>query len=122
MADVMAGRWIPVTAHDDGLGKDEALFLSRSFSKSTRAHGDVIWMVCWTRDRKMTFRWPWQRNLAHDNWHEWSMYCTLYISSLAIRVTIVVPIIEDPTIYKKDNLSSGLKRTILCRIVHQTYA
>ncbi|KAG2581008.1 hypothetical protein PVAP13_6KG017528 [Panicum virgatum] len=84
-ADVMAGRWIPVTAHDDGLGKDEALFLSRSFSKSTRAHGDVepglVHYVSGHMDdvldtrswsiRKMTFRWPRQRDLADDKWQTW---------------------------------------------------
>ena len=84
-ADVMAGRWIPVTAHDDGLGKDEALFLSRSFSKSIRAHGDVeeglvhylsshlddvLDTRSWTI-RNMTFRWPRQRNRAYDKWETW---------------------------------------------------
>ncbi|RLN03613.1 uncharacterized protein C2845_PM13G00550 [Panicum miliaceum] len=83
-ADVMAGRWIPVTAHDR-LGKDEALFLSRSFSKSVHAHGDVeeglvhytsgclddvLDTRSWTI-RRMTFRLPWQRDQAHDDWHIW---------------------------------------------------
>ena len=83
-ADVMAGRWIPVTAHD-GLGKGEALFLSRSFSKSVRAHGDVeeglvhylsshlddvLDTRSWTI-RNMTFRWPRQRNRAYDKWETW---------------------------------------------------
>jgi hypothetical protein len=36
-ADMEAGKWVPVNA----LAQGDALFLSRSFSKSTRAYGDI---------------------------------------------------------------------------------
>ncbi|CAL5008103.1 unnamed protein product [Urochloa decumbens] len=38
-ADVTAGKW--VLAADGGLAQDEAIFLSRFFSKSTPAYGDI---------------------------------------------------------------------------------
>ncbi|OEL15634.1 hypothetical protein BAE44_0023347 [Dichanthelium oligosanthes] len=38
-ADISAGKWLPITG--SCLAEDEALLLSRSFSKSTRAHGDI---------------------------------------------------------------------------------
>ncbi|KAG0522084.1 hypothetical protein BDA96_07G006300 [Sorghum bicolor] len=39
-ADINAGKWLPVTGNDC-LAEDEALFLSKSFSKSVRVHGDI---------------------------------------------------------------------------------
>nr|CAB3481827.1 unnamed protein product [Digitaria exilis] len=36
-ADLIMGKWVAA----NGLAKDEALFVSRSFSKSTRAQGDI---------------------------------------------------------------------------------
>ncbi|CAL4996149.1 unnamed protein product [Urochloa decumbens] len=85
-ADVSVGRWVPVTADDGGLGEGEALFLSRSFSKSTRAHGrDVEEGLVYyasnylddafdTRSgtiRNIAFRWPWQRQLEYKRWLTW---------------------------------------------------
>ncbi|CAL5004569.1 unnamed protein product [Urochloa decumbens] len=87
-ADVSTGRWVPVTASDDGgLGEGEALFLSRSFSKSTCAHGRddveeglVYYATNYLDDafdtrsgtiRNMTFSWPWQRKLAYQSWLTW---------------------------------------------------
>ncbi|CAO2205456.1 unnamed protein product [Urochloa humidicola] len=37
-ADIQAGKWVPVNALAQGA---EALFLSRSFCKSTRAYGGI---------------------------------------------------------------------------------
>ncbi|CAO2205477.1 unnamed protein product [Urochloa humidicola] len=87
-ADVSAGRWVPVTADDGGIGQGEAIFLSRSFSKSTRAHagdddveeGLVYYATNYLDDafdtrsgtiRNMTFSWPWQRKLAYKSWLTW---------------------------------------------------
>jgi hypothetical protein len=39
-ADIDAERWVPITG-PDALPQGEALFLSRSFSKSTRVYGDM---------------------------------------------------------------------------------
>jgi hypothetical protein len=38
-ADIEGGKWVPVTT--DALAQGEALFLSRSFCKCTRAYGDI---------------------------------------------------------------------------------
>ncbi|CAO2186582.1 unnamed protein product [Urochloa humidicola] len=38
-ADIEGGKWVPVTT--DALAQGEALFLSRPFSKCTRAYGDI---------------------------------------------------------------------------------
>ncbi|CAL5009454.1 unnamed protein product [Urochloa decumbens] len=85
-ADVSTGRWVPVTTTDGGLGEGEVLFLSRSFSKSTCAHGRdveeglVYYATNYLDDafdtrsgtiRKMTFSWPWQRKLAYQSWLTW---------------------------------------------------
>ncbi|CAO2186604.1 unnamed protein product [Urochloa humidicola] len=87
-ADVSAGRWVFVTADDGGLGEGEALFPSRSFSKSTstRVHGRdieeglVYYATSYPDDafdtrsgtiRNMAFRWPWQRKLASQRWLTW---------------------------------------------------
>ncbi|CAO2190139.1 unnamed protein product [Urochloa humidicola] len=86
-ADLSAGKWVPA---DGGLGEGEALFLSRSFSKSTtNAHGGDIGdgFVYYaaaaglgedafdTRSqtiREMTlFRRPWQWEQAHDHLLTW---------------------------------------------------
>ncbi|TVU43793.1 hypothetical protein EJB05_10287, partial [Eragrostis curvula] len=78
-ADVDAGNWIPVTA--DGLAQGEALFLSRSFSNSTRGYGDThegfVHFVevddafdtrSWTRRQ---FSLPRERNLVDDDLLTW---------------------------------------------------
>ncbi|CAL4996148.1 unnamed protein product [Urochloa decumbens] len=84
--DLSAGRWVPVDG-DDGLGEGEALFLSRSFSRSTRAHGgDVkdgfVYYAATigqenafdTRSRtiqQMALRRPWQWEEAQDHLLTW---------------------------------------------------
>jgi hypothetical protein len=83
-ADTSTGKWVPITA-DEGLGERESLFLSRPFSKSARAHGDVedglVYYAShhlddafdtrsWTI-RKMTFTWPWQRKLMCESSLTW---------------------------------------------------
>lgn len=89
-ADVSDGKWIPI--NDDGLGEGEALFLSRSFSKSTRAFGDVkdgmvyyaaaasldedafdtrSWTIRWSDDEMTLRRRPWQWKKAYDQLVTW---------------------------------------------------
>ncbi|CAL5009144.1 unnamed protein product [Urochloa decumbens] len=84
--DLSAGIWVPVDG-DDGLGEGEALFLSRSFSKSTRAHGgDVkdgfVYYAATigqenafdTRSRSiqhMALRRPWQWEKGQDHLLTW---------------------------------------------------
>ncbi|CAL5061619.1 unnamed protein product [Urochloa decumbens] len=85
-ADLSEGKWVPANS---GLGEGEALFLSRSLSKSTRAHGGDIrdGFVYYaaaaglgedafdTRSqtiRQMTlFRRPWQWEQAQDHLLAW---------------------------------------------------
>uniref|UniRef100_K3YHW4 Uncharacterized protein n=1 Tax=Setaria italica TaxID=4555 RepID=K3YHW4_SETIT len=79
-ADIDAGRWVSVTGRD-ALPEGEALFLSRSFSKSTRVYGDMtegciyfvdVDQVFDTRSSSCRpFRLPWQRIRADDNWLTW---------------------------------------------------
>jgi hypothetical protein len=74
--DFSAGKWV---AASDGLAKGEAIFLSRSYSKCTRAHGDIhegfIYYgaplddvfdttSCTTRD--ITLGWPCQCRLEEE--------------------------------------------------------
>jgi len=77
-ADLSLREWVPIVAGDGGGGglAGEALFLSRSFGKSTPAYGggveeglvyvaapvdDVFDTRCWV---PRTFTMPWQRKLA----------------------------------------------------------
>ncbi|CAL5009453.1 unnamed protein product [Urochloa decumbens] len=85
-ADLRAGKWVPANG-ELGLGEGEALFLSRSFSKSTRAHGgDVkdgfVYYAATigqenafdTRSRtiqQMALRRPWQWEEAQDHLLTW---------------------------------------------------
>ncbi|KAG2576145.1 hypothetical protein PVAP13_6NG009600, partial [Panicum virgatum] len=80
-ADFMAGKWVTV----NGLAKGEALFLTRSLSKSARAHGDIedgfVYSAAGEMDdvfdtrswriRHMRFRWPWQRKKVSEKLLTW---------------------------------------------------
>jgi hypothetical protein len=78
-ADFSAGKW---GAASDGLAKGEAIFLSPSYSKCTRAHGDIHegfvyyapaylddvfdTISCTTCD--ITLEWPWQCRFKELIW------------------------------------------------------
>ncbi|KAL6857099.1 hypothetical protein ACP4OV_018481 [Aristida adscensionis] len=74
-ADINLGKWVPVAAN--GLAKGEALFLSRSFCKSTRAYGDIKEGFIYFMDRddvfdtiswsRMPFSWPGRQWMRADS-------------------------------------------------------
>ncbi|CAL5009181.1 unnamed protein product [Urochloa decumbens] len=80
-ADIDAGKWLPITAGSSCLAEDEALFLSRSFSKSTRVHGDIkAGAIHFDKPTDMfdTTSWtciptslPLHRNLYSSRWSTW---------------------------------------------------
>ncbi|CAL5009421.1 unnamed protein product [Urochloa decumbens] len=72
-ADIDKGEWVPVTG-GDALAEGEALFLSRSFSNSTRVYGELEEGLIYFVDMNQVFDTrssscrpfsiPWQRNRA----------------------------------------------------------
>lgn len=79
-ADIEQGKWVPVTGQD-ALAEGEALFLSRSFSKSTHVYGELEEGLIYFVDMNQVFDTrssscrpfsiPWKRNQAAEELLTW---------------------------------------------------